>query len=217
MCLYARACVCVCVWVCVCVCVRARVCVCVCVCLCVCVCVCVRERERERERESSALIMGTLHTRFCLASRLSFQQDKLSLPRRAYCERFSTRISLVTSPLTQDLIAYTDGSVTKDQPGWGFAVKQSATTIHKDGAAHTVSTCSLTIMEVDARNHPCWTASRGDSQTTHAIILTDSMSLPQKVEWEPRLECVNGWYPPSKTPVGVLPWTCRSERKWPSR
>ena len=29
-----------------------------------------------------------------------------------------------------------------------------------------------------------WTASRDDSQTTHAIILTDSMSLLQKVKWE---------------------------------
>ena len=33
----------------------------------------------------------------------------------------------------QDLIVYTDGSVTKDQPGWGFTVKQGATTIHEDG------------------------------------------------------------------------------------
>ena len=28
----------------------------------------------------------------------------------------------------------------------------------------------------------CWSASRGDSQTTHAIILTDSVSLLQKVK-----------------------------------
>ena len=34
---------------------------------------------------------------------------------------------------------------------------------------------------------------------------------------KPRLECVNGWHPPPKTPAGVLPWTCRSEGKWPSR
>ena len=27
-----------------------------------------------------------------------------------------------------------------------------------------------------------WTASRGDSQTTHAILLTDSVSLLQKVK-----------------------------------
>ena len=56
----------------------------------------------------------------------------------------------------------------------------------------------------------CWIASRGDSQTTHAIILTDSMNLLQKVEWEARLECVDGRHPPLKTPVGVLPWTYRS-------
>ena len=30
----------------------------------------------------------------------------------------------------QDLIVYSDGSVTKDQSGWGFTVKQGATTIH---------------------------------------------------------------------------------------
>jgi len=31
---------------------------------------------------------------------------------------------------------YTDGSVTKDQPGWGFTVKQSASTIHENSAAY---------------------------------------------------------------------------------
>ena len=40
----------------------------------------------------------------------------------------------------QDLIVYTDGSVTKDQSGWGFTDKQGATTIHKDSAAYMVST-----------------------------------------------------------------------------
>ena len=44
----------------------------------------------------------------------------------------------------QDLIMYTDGSVTKHQSGWGFTVKQGATIIHEDSAAHTVSTSSLT-------------------------------------------------------------------------
>ena len=32
----------------------------------------------------------------------------------------------------QDLIVYTECSVTKDQPGWSFIVKQGATTIHED-------------------------------------------------------------------------------------
>ena len=77
---------------------------------------------------------------------------------------------------------YTDGSVTKDQSGWGFTDKQGATTIHEDSAAYTVSTSSLT-MEVEAVTHALrWIASRGDSRTTHVLILTDSMCLLQKVK-----------------------------------
>ena len=54
------------------------------------------------------------------------------------------------------------------------------TTIHEDSVAYTVSTPSLTI-KVEAVTHAlCCIASRG--QTTHAIILTDSMSLLQKVK-----------------------------------
>ena len=38
-------------------------------------------------------------------------------------------------------------------------------------------------MEMEAVTHALrWIASRGDSQTTHATILTDSMSLLQKVK-----------------------------------
>ena len=33
------------------------------------------------------------------------------------------------------LIVYTDGSVTEDQSGWGFTVKQGATPIHEDNEA----------------------------------------------------------------------------------
>ena len=77
---------------------------------------------------------------------------------------------------------YTDGSVTKDQSGRGFTVKQGATTIQEDIAADTVSTSSLT-MEVEAVTLALrWIASRGDSQTTRAIILTDSMRLLLKVK-----------------------------------
>ena len=47
---------------------------------------------------------------------------------------------------------YTDGSITKDQSGWGFTVKQGATTIHEDSAACMVSTSSLT-MEVEVVTH----------------------------------------------------------------
>ena len=81
----------------------------------------------------------------------------------------------------QDLIVYTDGSVTKDQPGWGFTVKQVATAIHEDNAAYTAPTSSLTMEEVETVTHALrWTASRVDGQTTHTIILTDSMTLLQK-------------------------------------
>ena len=48
-------------------------------------------------------------------------------------------------------------------------LKQGATTIHQDSAAYEVSASSLT-MEMEAVTHALrWIASRGDSQTTHAI------------------------------------------------
>ena len=54
--------------------------------------------------------------------------------------------------------------------------------VTEDSAAYTVSTSSLR-MEVEAVIHVLrWFASRDDSQATHAIILTDSMRLPQKVK-----------------------------------
>ena len=106
-------------------------------------------------------------------------------------------------------------SVTKDQLGWGFTVKQGATIIHEDSAVYTVSTSSLTMEMEAVTGALCWTV--GPHIT---VLLTDSMSLLQKVK--------NGMGSPdwnmsmigthlSKTPVGVLPWTCRSEGKWPSR
>ena len=61
-------------------------------------------------------------------------------------------------------------------------VKHGATTIHEDSAAYEVSISSLT-METEAVTHALrWIASRGDSQTTHVIILTELMSLLQKVK-----------------------------------
>ena len=79
-------------------------------------------------------------------------------------------------------MVYSDGLVTKEQSGWGFTVKQGVTTIHEDSAAYTVLSYSLT-MEVEAVIHALrWIASAGDSQTTSDIILTDSMSLLQKVK-----------------------------------
>ena len=77
---------------------------------------------------------------------------------------------------------HTDGSVTKYQLGWGFTVKQGAITIHEDSAAYTVSASSLT-MEVEAVTHAFrWIASRDDSQTRQAILLTYPMGLLQNVK-----------------------------------
>ena len=63
---------------------------------------------------------------------------------------------------------HTDGSVTKDQSGLGFTVKQGATAIHEDSAVYTASASSLT-MEVEAVTYALhWIASRGDSHTENA-------------------------------------------------
>ena len=81
-----------------------------------------------------------------------------------------------------DIVIYTVGSVTRDRSGWGFTVKQSGRTVHEDSGAHRVTTSSLT-MEVEAVTHAIqWLACQRDAQITHAIILTDSMNLLQKVE-----------------------------------
>ena len=65
---------------------------------------------------------------------------------------------------------------------WGFTAKQGATTIHEDRAAYTVSASSFTMEVVAVTYALRWIAPRCDSQTTHASILTDSMSLLQKVK-----------------------------------
>ena len=81
-----------------------------------------------------------------------------------------------------DIVIYTDGAVTRDRSGWGFTVKQDRRTVHEDSGAHRVTTSTLT-MEVEAVTHAIqWLASQRDARITHAIILTDSMNLLQKVE-----------------------------------
>ena len=70
---------------------------------------------------------------------------------------------------------YIDGPVTKDQSGWGFTLRQSATTVHKGRTAHEVSTTNLTV-EMEAVTHAvCRIVLRRDSQTMHAIILTETV------------------------------------------
>ena len=87
---------------------------------------------------------------------------------------------------------YTDGSVA----GLGFDCQARC-----DYRDHVRGQCSLRGLNLQfdsggGRSHPCPLLdcrSRGDNQTTHAIIHTDPMSLLQKVksQWKekPRLEC----------------------------
>ena len=83
---------------------------------------------------------------------------------------------------TGDLRVYTDGSVSQNQSGWGYTIKQGPRTIHEDSAAYQHRTASMT-MEMEAVTHALWWLStRNDSRRTHAVILTDSMSLLQKVQ-----------------------------------
>ena len=61
-------------------------------------------------------------------------------------------------------------------------VKQGGRTEHEDSGSHRVMTSSLTT-EVEAVTHAIlWLASQRDAQITHAIILTGSMNLLQKVK-----------------------------------
>ena len=45
-----------------------------------------------------------------------------------------------------DIMIYTDGSVTWDQPGWGFQVKQTGMTVHEDSGAQRVMNSTLTMV-----------------------------------------------------------------------
>ena len=78
--------------------------------------------------------------------------------------------------------------------------------------AFAVSTSSLT-MEVEAVTRALrWIASRGESDHTyhHPHRFYDFAIKNEKWNVKPRLECVNDRHPPSKTPVGVIPWTYQS-------
>ena len=65
--------------------------------------------------------------------------------------------------------------VTKVLSGWGFFVKQGATTIHESVQLSWPQ--PLAWLEVEAVTHP-----EEVNQTTHAIIHTDSVSSLQKVK-----------------------------------
>ena len=69
-----------------------------------------------------------------------------TVPRMASRQNGAKRSFLIQKDSKpQDFLVYIEGSVTKDQSGWGFTVKQGATTIHEDSTAYTVSSSSLTM------------------------------------------------------------------------
>ena len=92
---------------------------------------------------------------------------------------------------------------------------------------HPWRQCSLYGLNLQLNNrggskHPChpmhclkrW---QSDHTCHHPHRFNELATKSEKWNGKPRLECVNGRHPPSKTPMGVLPRTCRSEGKWPSR
>ena len=77
-----------------------------------------------------------------------------------------------------DIVIYTDGSVTRDQSGWGFWAKQGGRTVHEDSGAHTVTTSGLT-MEVEAVTHAIhWLASQSDNGGRSSHTCNTMASLP---------------------------------------
>ena len=49
--------------------------------------------------------------------------------------------------------------------------------------------------------------------TMYRKVLATCLLATKSEKWngKPRLECFNGRHPPSKAPVGVLPWICRNK------
>ena len=121
--------------------------------------------------------------------------------------------SLTQNRKPQALLVHTDGSVTKDQTGWDFTVKQGVTTIHEDIHADNGGGSSHPCPSLDSLKswQSCHTCHHSHRRNELAI-------RSEKCNAKPRLEFVDGRHPPSKTPVGVvLPWTYRSDGKWPTR
>ena len=108
--------------------------------------------------------------------------------------------------------------ITKDQPGWGFTVKEGVTTIHN------------TVQPILSQP-PAWQQSES-SHTWPPLEVTVGPHIPSSslIQWacykqtnkseqwngKPWLECVTGWHPALKTPVDVQRLTCQSEGKWPT-
>ena len=101
----------------------------------------------------------------------------------------------------QDLIVYTDGSVTKDQSGWGFTVivssmEQPPSTKTVQPIPYTISTYIYNYITSSFTHALHWIAQRGESDHTwyHLHKFNELATKSQKVEWEAQTGmCPNLW------------------------
>ena len=113
----------------------------------------------------------------------------------------------------QDLIVYSDGSFTKRPVRMELQCQARCEHQPRRQCSHEVSNFSST-MEVEAVTHAFhWFAPRQSDHTCHHPHRFNELAATKSEMWngKPSLECVNGRYSPPKTPVGVLPWTCRCD------
>ena len=127
------------------------------------------------------------------------------------------------SQCSQDLIAYTDGSVTKDEKNdpppphpenppvkvgyhcyarcvchpWRCFCLYGLRLQHDNGSSHTCSKLDSPVR--------CHNSHRVNELTT------------KKGNDKPRLAWNDVWHPLLKTPIDVLSWTCQSQGEWLSR
>ena len=80
------------------------------------------------------------------------------------------------------LVYLRDGSVARGHFDWGFIFKLGGRIVHEENGAYRDTTSNLTMQVESVTNTIQWVASQHDTQITHAIILTDSMNLLQKVK-----------------------------------
>ena len=98
----------------------------------------------------------------------AFREPRHALPWMAAGKANAEEQMLVeANSKPHDIVIYTDGSVTRDQSGWGFMVKQGGRTVQEDSGVHRVTTSSLST-EVEAVTYAIqWLA----SQLTHRLCM----------------------------------------------
>ena len=138
--------------------------------------------------------------------------------------RFRFKLLIQENSQLKNLSVFTDGSVTKDQSGWGSLSSkvQSPSTKTMQPIKYKLSTSSLLMgggCSYACSPLDCFKIQRSNKLTTHAIVLKESMSLQQhqKVEWEAQISMcqystftfkVSSFYH-----VNALFWTCQSQEK----